>query len=280
MKRFEEQYKPDELLMTVNSNNPTSDAEILQELQAAMNSGKTLVGYVQKCTSEGNLEVKLSENLIGIVPRNEVSWKVADRGMVHLDFCRKRVGLNIQFKVKDIKEEDGKIVPILSRKDAMIEIRDMYFEKIEPGMIVTGVVTGWQEWGAFIDIGGDVEGVIPVQDIARVYVGQPGDILRVGQVLDVVVTKIKKDGEVIKPTLSRKELLADWDEIDNYYKKGDTIIGTVGQMIDTGIFVRLDESFEGLADFAPGRTFKKGEQARVRIVDINKERKKIKLRFV
>lgn len=277
---MQNKYKPDELLFDVGDSE-ASDVEIIRKLRNAQQTGEILSGYCTKAQADGTLVIKLTNNINGYIPREEVTYRVEDDGLVHLGKCQSRVALVIQFKVKDIKEaEDGSLVPILSRKMAVEEIRDYYEKNLKPGVVVRGVVIGIQPFGAFIDIGGDVTGLIPVADVTRVYLEDVSEVLQVGQAVTVVVKEIEDENGRMRITFSRKELLPDWDKIDDLYRSGETVIGTVKKMIDTGMFVQLDESFEGLADFVPGRNYEYGEKVRVKIIEINKDKKRIRLRII
>lgn len=267
---------PDELSFS-SITNDASDSEIVSHLRQAMKKKTNITGYCLKCDTEGNLEIHFSPKIIGIVPRDEVTYRLQEDGRVHLGKTRSRVGLNIAFKVKEIKKEGDAIKAILSRKDAVLEIRDKYFKEIKVGMVVRGVVVGMQDYGAFIDIGGDVTGIMSVADISRSFVHHPMHVLKIGQVMDVVVRSINPEKHEIG--FSRKELLPPWADVHNRFKKGETVLGTVKGLIDTGIFIGLDECYEGMAEFVHGRKVKTGDKVRVTIIYIDDAREKIKLKM-
>lgn len=278
MRRFESQVKPDEMLMVGLEGQ--NDAEVLRNLRSAMQTGEILTGYCVKAQADGSLVISLSKTITGIIPREEVSYRVEKDGQVHLGKSMSRVGLNVQFKVMELKMENDVITPILSRKEAVGAVREQYKKDLKVGDIVKGVVIGIQNWGAFVDIGGDVAGVLATPDISRVFIKHPAEVIQVGQFVDVVVTDIKQDGDDIKVSFSRKDLLPDWKDIGKHFKEGDVVLGRVKTIIDTGIFIEIDESFEGLADFIPERTFKYGDTVRVKITSIQVPKHKLKLRIL
>lgn len=276
MNRYENQ-KPEEIILGCNDS--VTDNEILKELKDAMQTNKTLNGYCIQCEEDGSLEIQLGKKIKGIIAREDVSYKVQKDGLVHLGKCQSRVGLYVSFKVKDIKIRDGAVTVKLSRREAVEEVKERYIKELKVGDIVEGVVTGIQGYAAWIDIGGDVSGILSIRDITRVPISHPSEVLEIGEAVTVVVTEItKSDGLTV--SFSRKELLPDFSEIDKYFKQGTTRVGKVKKVWDTGIFVELSEAFEGLADFVPGKTFKYGDKVRVKIELINKTRKKIKLRII
>ena len=76
-------------------------------------------------------------------------------------------------------------------------------------------------------------------------------------------------------------LLPGWDTIDEKFKAGKIVPGIVKNRIATGIFIELDESFEGLADFPPNaQKYQYGDRVKVRINVIDKKREKIKLKII
>lgn len=256
----------------------TPEAEVLATLRLAMKEGKTLTGQCEKCLPNGDLIVRFSENVEGVVPLQEVTYKLDKKGRVHKGKAQSRVTLKIIFKVKEIVEKDGKYTIVLSRKEAVEEIRDKYKKELKKDMLIRGVVTGFQEYGAFVDVGGDVEGIILLADLARSFVHCPEDYVSVGQVVNVVVKKVDfKKGELI---LSRKELLPGFESVHKYFKKGEVVGGRIRTVRDNGIYVALNDSYEGMADFVPNRKFKHGDLVRVRINRIDDERRKIKLKLM
>jgi ribosomal protein S1 len=281
MNRYVNQVKPEEIVLNLEDNNYATDAEVLRELKVAIQTNKTLSGYCTECDETGLLQIQLSNRIKGIIPREEVTYKLEKDGFVHLGKCQNRVGLHVPFKVKSLEEKNGEIIANLSRKDAVIEVRDRYAKELKAGDVVEGVVVGIQSYGAFIDCGGDVSGILSIRDITKVFIADPSEVLKVGQNVTVVVSSLEvdKDNNIVI-TYNREQLLPGWDVIDQHIKEGKTVMGRVKRIIDTGIFIELDQSYEGLAEFVPGKSFKYGDRIRVKIDLVNKEKKKIKLRII
>jgi len=289
--KYENQTMLDEIRFSLGEDSPASDTEVIRKLAQAKRENATLTGYCTKCLPSGDLEIELSKNIKGTIPRNEVTYKVENDGQVHLGKCMSRVGMNVQFKVIDLKEENGELKVTLSRKEAVKEVKDRYIKELKQGMVVRGVVTGIQSWGAYIDLGGDVDGIIGVGDVARVFIKNPSEVISVGEVVEVVIDQINRaklpgGEETIHLDLNRKAMLPSWAEIDKYFRTGETVPGRVKRIIDSGIFVELNEAFEGLAEFVTDelsgktRKFEYGEKVRVKIHSISKDRKKIRLRIL
>lgn len=258
------------------------DEKVIAQLKNAIKTNETLTGYCQKSLKDGTLVIKLGNNIKGYIPLEDLTWQREKDGTVHKGVANSKVGLNVHFKVKRIEKNDNEDTLVyLSRKEAMLEVAAKYQKDLTVGMILSGIVIGMQPFGAFIDIGGDVTGVVSLADINRVHLQSPNDALKIGQRVNVILSSIKTgvDGNT-KLFFSRKELLPSFDDIDKYYEVGETVIGKVKTQINTGLFVELDESFEGLADFPNDRKVKYGDIVKVKIEGISKEKRKIKLRII
>ncbi len=272
-------YLPDELIPepTYLGNN---NIEIMTKLREAMTTGEILYGFCRQAKRDGTLVIDLADDVTGLIPRAEVTYKVEKDGLVHKGICQRKVGLNVPFIVKIISvDNNGGFVVDLSRKEAVEKIKKFYKDNLKKGVVVKGIITGFQEYGAFIDIGGDIEGLLGTPEISRTYIEHPSQVFRIGQTLDVLV--IDFDPDNFKVRFSRKELLPTWEEIHDRYKKGDVVLGTLKNSLNTGFFIQLDEAFEGVADFpTDGRRFKNGDKVRVRINSIDDKREKIKLKIL
>ena len=123
-------------------------------IQDAFSSGKTLQGYVNECDSNYSLHLDLGNNIKGIIPRQELEGiNVDDFGFCSPSICKNKVNQFVQFKIKEIYDENK---VILSRKsvqnEALVWARDL-----EPGMVVNGIVKNMRKFGAFVEIGGGAD---------------------------------------------------------------------------------------------------------------------------
>ena len=119
------------------------------------------------------------------------------------------------------------------------------FNNLQEGAIVDGVVRRITDFGAFVDIGSGVEGLLHVSEMAYSRVSHPSDVLSEGDEIRVMVLGIDKESERI--SLGLKQTLPDpWDSITEKYAVGDVVTGTVTRVIDFGAFVKLEDGVEGL----------------------------------
>jgi small subunit ribosomal protein S1 len=261
---------------------------MIKKLKLAMQTGEIMSGECIKTTEDGDMVIDLSPNVVGIIPRNEVTYSVESDGNVHKGKAQKKVFLNVNFKVKEIldeKNELGQTVVLLSRKDVVEEIRDRYKAELKEGHLVQGVVVGIENYGAFIDIGGDVSGVLSKAEICKVWINHPSEKLSIGDPIDVVVKEPlgEKKGNEILISFTRKPLFKNWDVVNKLFKKGEVVKGRVKDTNGaggTGIFIEISDDFEGLADYKTGHRYNYGDFVRVRIDYIDAKKEKIKLTII
>lgn len=264
---------------------------LIKHLEDAKSKNKTIQAYSDTVdATTGLVELSFGEEyddkIRGYVEREDVTYLKEDSNKVHIGRCIDCLDNYINIKVKDIvyDEKNDFYKVKCSRKDAVKEIHDMYNKDIENGkltanMMVKGNVTGMDYNKVYVDIGGDVTAILGVADIAKSYVAEPSDIINIGDKVELVIKKIYANP--IKTSLSRAMLLPGWDTIDEKFKTGKIVPGIVKNRIATGIFIELDESFEGLADFPPNdQKYKYGDRVKVRINVIDKKREKIKLKII
>jgi small subunit ribosomal protein S1 len=158
------------------------------------------------------------------------------------------VGKTLRFRVTEIREGGRNVV--LSRRAVVEseakEAQARILKTLAPGAAVKGTVSGIRDFGAFIDLGG-AEGLIPASELSHDSQVRPGDVLKLGDVVDVAVKELReKDGEV-KITLSLKALSADpWSALAVLAPVGKVLAGSVSRIADFGAFVRIAAGIEGL----------------------------------
>ena len=75
------------------------------------------------------------------------------------------------FKIKEInRNENGEIEVILSRKAVELEVKEWMYKNLKEGMVLSGIVRNMEQYGAFIDIGGGVTGLLHIEDISYVSI--------------------------------------------------------------------------------------------------------------
>src|SRR5215208_162309 len=119
-------------------------------------------------------------------------------------------------------------------------------DKYPVGTKIKGKVRNLTEFGAFVEVEDDIDGLIHISDMSwSKRVKHPSEVLKKGDVVEAMVLSI--DAENQRLSLGLKQLATDiWDDFFSRHHVGDTIEGKVVRMTNFGAFVELDEDIEGL----------------------------------
>lgn len=167
-----------------------------------------------------------------------------------LKILKKFVGQTILVKVIDYDQKNQKI--ILSEKAKISKEMEAKLSGYNVGDNVAGEISGLVDFGAFVTFNG-IEGLIHISEIGWQLVEKPSDVLKIGDKIEAKVISVEGD----KISLSLKTLKQNpWDEVENKYKKGDVVDGTVVKFNPFGAFVRLDSEIQGLAHISEFKTYK------------------------
>ena len=164
-------------------------------------------------------------------------------------------------------------------------VKNDFFDQREKGEIVEGVVTGFTNFGAFIDLGG-VSALLRLKDASWVRIINLNDILKKDQKIKVVILNIDKDKKKISVGL--KQLQEDpWDKFINNYKVDDVIVGQVVSITTYGVFVKVIDGVEGLLHISdmswvkkvknPSELISNGQNLELKIIKIDRENRKVSL---
>ncbi len=195
-----------------------------------------------------------------------------------------------QFHVLEIRDTGRRIV--LTRRPAIRSERKRGLDEVRAKLSsrepVTGRVSSVTDFGAFIDLGNGLGGLVHRTQISRIRSGEPADLLKVGDEVQAVVTKIEpRSGKRgVRISLSMKALEADpWKETVRQFTAGDRFTGKVARHTDFGIFVELAPGLDGLVHSSRlpvGKTmsapeFKQGAEIAGWVVEVEPKRRRIAL---
>ena len=126
-------------------------------------------------------------------------------------------------------------------------------KSIVPGAVLTGRVVSVPDFGAFVDLGGGIQGLLHVSEMSWSRVANPNEIVAPGDQITVKVLRV--DEATQKISLGLKQLQDDpWTTVAATYEVGQVRTGRVTRVADFGAFVELEPGIEGLAHastFAP-----------------------------
>ena len=219
-------------------------------ITAAHESGEPVKGTVTSTTKGGlivdlGIRAFLPESLVDVRRGTDLSSLVGQEIEVVV------IEAELLSGERAAVERRGEKV-VVNRKMLMGKVRDAQraemLASISVGQKFTGPVTAVTDFGAFVDIGG-AEGLVHVSELAHRQVRKPSDVVKVGDIVDVIVKEIR--GDKGKISLSRKAALpSPWKAFQNVHKVGDLVYGTVTGTAEFGAFVQVEgdgfEPIEGL----------------------------------
>lgn len=253
----------------VNKNEITTNT-----LQNAIQTQEILEAKVVKCDENFNLHVQFADNKVGIINKDEVEL-ISNSVNFKENISTSKVNRYVQFKVKGVDEANNYV---LSRKDVEKDAINWIKNEVQEGTILKGIVKSIQPYGAFVEIGGGIVGLLHIEDMSVARIKSPKERLRIGQKINIMVKSIDKEQEKI--ILTYKELLGTWEENVKGIVEGTTVTGKAREVEKSknGIFIELKPNLVGLAEYKEGIEY--GQNVNVYIKKIIPEKKKIKLIIV
>jgi small subunit ribosomal protein S1 len=234
--------------------------------------------------SKGGLLVRLNHipgflPVSQLAPENYPRVTGGDKGRI-LEKLKKFVGTDMDVRVIDVNENEEKL--IVSEKAVWEEKQKNVISKYSVGDVVEGEVSALADFGAFIkfDI---LEGLVHISEIAWQRIDHPKNLLKVDDTVRAEIIGI----EGSKIFLSMKKLITDpWKDVDERYRVGQKVVGTVLKVNPFGFFVELDPEIHGLAHISelshkpvddPHKLAKAGDEMEFMVVSIEPEQHRLGL---
>jgi small subunit ribosomal protein S1 len=248
-------------------------------IEEVWRNGIPIEGIVEK-EIKGGFEIKLAGDMRGFCPYSQI-------GINRTENAKDYIGRRLPFRIIEYGERGRNI--ILSARAILEEQKKKDEEarkaELHEGMLVKGTVVSIRDFGAFLDIGG-LQGLLPISEIGWDRVEDIYTRLSVGQIIDVVITRMDPQNNRI--SFSLKQTLSDpWNEAEAKYPEGTFHTGTVVRLTKFGAFVNLGPGVDGLLHISklgkgkrivhPGDAVKLGEAIEVRIDAMDRDQKRISL---
>ncbi|MEK0450513.1 MAG: ribosomal protein [Verrucomicrobiota bacterium] len=197
------------------------------------------------------------------------------------------VGNTYEFKI--VKLIDDRRNVVLSRREIIeaerSEKRGAFLSAKKKGDTVKGIVKNLTDFGAFVDLDG-MDGLLHITDMSWGRLTHPGELLKVGQEIDVVILDINMDKERISLGLKQTQRNP-WDKIEERFAVGAKVKGKVTNLMPYGAFVELEEGVEGLIHVSelswtkriarPSDVLTMGQEVEAIVLGVNKDEQKISL---
>ena len=235
-----------------------------------IDKSKVFQGIVKRYDSNNNLFVKFGENE-GIIPNDQIEGLYLDNdGNIKAKVVRNKLNKYVQFKIMDI-DENGHYV--LSRKQVQKEALNWFETDTKKGDVIEGIVTNIRPYGAFVEIGGGVVGLLHIEDMSISRIKSPEERFKVGDHINVMIKSIEDN----RIELTYKELLGTWNDNIKEFQEKKTYNGIVRNCDSNkkGIFIELKPNLVGMAEYTDNIEY--GKNVSVYIKKIDYDKKKIKL---
>jgi small subunit ribosomal protein S1 len=252
-----------------------------RELEDAFRSGLPVEGKVEG-EVKGGYEVRVGGQR-GFCPFSQIDTLRTEPAA--------HIGKVYEFRIIEYREGGRNLV--LSRrtlldekqKAAAVEVR----QSLVAGAVMTGRVTSVRDFGAFVDLGAGVQGLLHVSEMGWSRVSDASQLFKAGDEITVKVLRVDEDKQKI--SLGLKQLSEDpWSTVQGTYEVGQVMTGRVTRVAEFGAFVELEPGIEALAHvstFAPSgrsnewrRQVPPGTTGRFQVVSVDLEKKRIGVALV
>ncbi len=251
-------------------------AATARQLEDAFRAGLPVDGKVEKSVKAG-YEVTVAGQR-AFCPQSQIDDVRETDPLSH-------VGRVYTFKIVEYKEDGQKFVVSRRRvqEEEQAALAVQVREKIVPDAVLSGRVVSVREFGAFVDLGGGVQGLLHASEMSWSRGSDPAQIVKVGEEITVKVIRVEEGGKI---ALGMKQLSADpWSTVEANYKVGQVLSGRITRVSEFGAFVELEAGIEGLAHlstFAPtgkpggwSKSVTPGMTGAFEILSIDLEKKRI-----
>lgn len=233
-------------------------------------------GIIKKITSYG-MFVDLG-GIDGLVNYNEISYK----GPVN---PANYYSEGDEVSVVVLSYDKAKQHLSLSIKAALSNPWEEIKDELEVGDTITVTVSNFESYGAFVDLGNDIEGLLHISEISwNKNLKNPKELLTIGEEINVEVIELNIEQKRLRVSLKNLQEKP-FTKFTNEHKIGDVLKGKIATITDFGAFVSFGD-VDGLlhneeASWEPNAKckalFKKGDEVEVRIIKIDKEKENISL---
>jgi small subunit ribosomal protein S1 len=240
--------------------------------------GQVLQGVVKNITDYGAF-IDLG-GVDGLLHVTDISYKRINHPSEIL-----KIGDSIEVQVIRYNEENKRIS--LGMKQLEQDPWDKVIESYPVGMKLKGRISNLADYGAFVELGDGVEGLVHVSEMSWTKKNvHPSKIASVSQEVEVMVLEI--DQEKRRISLGMKQCQENpWASVANNHKVGDEIEGPVNNVTEFGLFVGLNADLDGMVHISDIswedqteevlKGFKKGDMIKAKILEIDPEKERVAL---
>ena len=246
------------------------------DIEEKFNNGENVEGEVIEVVKGGLI---IDIGLRGFLPASLVDLR-------RVKDLTSFLGDRLESRVIEMDRNRNNVV--LSRRvvleEGRKEERAAILDTLDKGQTLPGSVSSIVDFGAFVDLGG-IDGLVHISELSWSHVNHPSEVVKVGDEVKVMVLDVDRDRERI--SLGLKQTTEDpWKQLVKQYPVGSIIEGKVTKLVPFGAFVELGDGVEGLVHISemakghvetPEQITAVGEQAHVKVMDVDLDRRRISL---
>ncbi len=246
-----------------------------------LQEGETVSGIVRSLTDYGAfVDIGGVDALLHV---GEISWSHLNKPADALS-----VGQAIEVKILKISSEGEKRRIAVGMKQLQPHPWDAVAGKYKIGDRVRGTVTRLADFGAFVEIGPGVEGLIHISEMswAKSKVRKPSDVVKAGDVVEAIILALNPAER--RMSLGLKQALGDpWADAAEKFRVGSVVEGAVTNLTKFGAFVQIGEGLEGMIHVSeisaekrinqPADVLRAGQMVRAQILALDPQKRQIRL---
>ncbi len=244
-----------------------------ESLSEDIKIGDKILGRVVVIADYGAF-IEVAEGVEGLIHVSEMSWSTHLRSAQ--DFVT--VGDKIEAQILTLDREDRKMSLGIKQltPDPWTDITTKY----PKGSKHKGIVRNFTNFGVFVELEEGIDGLIYISDLSWTKkIKHPSEFCSVGDTLDVVVLELDVEGR--KLSLGHKQTTDNpWDKYEKEFALDTTHEAAISEIVDKGAIVNFNDD---IAAFIPsrhlekedGKKLKKGDTAEFKIIEFNKEFKRV-----
>ena len=248
---------------------------------------KIVEAYENNETLEGRIVEAVKGGVIISVKSVRVFIPASQTGVPKDGDLSSIVGTTQQIKIIEIKEDRkrayGSIRAIL--REAKKAEQEAFWNEIEEGKIYDGVVKSLMDYGAFVDLGCGVDGMVHTSELSWKRIRRASDAVKVGDQLRVFVKSFDRERGRISLGYKTEETNP-WFVFNNQYSVGDTATVTIVSLMPFGAFAEIVDGVDGLIHISqiadhkiakPDDVLSVGQSVEAKIVSIDDEKHQVGL---
>ena len=253
-------------------------AATARQLEDAFHAGLAVEGKVERAV-KGGYEVRIA--------RQRAFCPLSQIDIVRDTDPAQHEGRVYQFRI--IEYKDGGKNLVVSRRALLAEEQQASAAEIRKsiveGAVMSGRVASVREFGAFVDLGGGIQGLLHVSEMGWARVSDTSQVVKPGDEITVKVLRV--DADTQKISLGLKQLTADpWSRVGEIYQAGQVRTGRVTRVAEFGPFVELEPGVEGLIPLSESgvgrdgdikKAFPVGKDIEVVVSDVDAAARRIRL---